>query len=316
MVPTQPQRCAALWFEDATFIFQAESTLFRVYGGMLCARSSVFADILSIEQPADRDLMDGCSFVHLPDSAEDVECFFQAIFNSNFFMPPPSKVETRVICAVLGMSHKYDIPYLIQRAMLHLEPEFPTRLLGRLIVRMDSSPSTLEECLAIVQIASRTDVKWILPFVYYSICVYPIEDIVNSEGWRQLSIADQNRIIIGYPAQVLATAEILKFLRSAPSEPPCTTPNICNVARPLWDAWAHERWTHPSIRRVSDPLSQEHWFGSDWAGFKTQLCPNCFSAAKEKHNQARQTVWERLPAMFQLPAWNELERQRKILFSA
>lgn len=83
---TITHRCAALWFEDATFIFQAESTLFRVYGGMLTARSSVFADILSIQQPADRDLMDGCNFVCLPDPAEKVECFFQALFNSKYVM--------------------------------------------------------------------------------------------------------------------------------------------------------------------------------------------------------------------------------------
>lgn len=79
----QPQRCASLWFGDATFIFQAESTLFRVYGGMLSARSSVFADIIST-RPGDDLMIDGCNLVYLPDSAAEVECFFQAIFNSKY----------------------------------------------------------------------------------------------------------------------------------------------------------------------------------------------------------------------------------------
>jgi len=312
MAPTQPQRCAALWFEDATFIFQAESTLFRVYGGMLCARSSVFADILSIEQHADRELMDGCDFVHLPDSAEDVECFFQAVFNSDFFMPPPSKVETHVVCAVLGMSHKYDVPYLIRRAILHFELEFPTQLLTWDTLRIDSSPSRLEECLTILQTASKTDATWILPAVCYSICVYPIEDIIKSEGWRQLSITDQSRIIVGYPAQVLATAEILKFLHSPPSVPPCKTPDVCNIARPKWDVWAHEQWTNRAERQLSDPLSKD-WLGYDWAGFKRQVCANCFCAAKDNHKRTRKSIWARLPVMFQLPRWKELETQRQIL---
>ena len=78
----QPHRVLGLWFEDANVIFQAENSLFRVHKGILQAHSSVFRDMFAIPQtttPLDSDVMDGCTFIQLPDVAEDIRCFFLAI---------------------------------------------------------------------------------------------------------------------------------------------------------------------------------------------------------------------------------------------
>ncbi|KAJ6589288.1 hypothetical protein B0H19DRAFT_886340, partial [Mycena capillaripes] len=60
---------------------QAENRIFRVSGGILAARSTVFSDIIGLPQPqsGDTEQIDGCPVVRLHDSAEDVEAFLRAI---------------------------------------------------------------------------------------------------------------------------------------------------------------------------------------------------------------------------------------------
>lgn len=231
-------------------------------------------------------------------------------------MPPPTKFETHVVCAILEMSHKYDVAYLVERAMLHLERQFPTQLrLFEDSVWPDSltsatPSSSLETLLGFFDVASIFSATWIFPALCYSICVYPMADIVRSDKWQQLIAEDQNRLITGYPAQVLATREILESLGSSSKDSKCVTPDTCAEGSTSWAKKAHAQWKFPLYRSAADPLSLERWLGSNLLGFGTNLCDSCISAAKLQHRQARQSVWERLPAMFQLPNWNELETQR------
>lgn len=69
------------WFDDGNIILQAENTQFRVYRGILAASSSIFADMFSMPQPAlcAETMMEGCSVVHLSDSAEDLRYVLEAL---------------------------------------------------------------------------------------------------------------------------------------------------------------------------------------------------------------------------------------------
>jgi hypothetical protein len=82
-VDNTPTRVKDLWFPDGSLVVQAEQSLFRISGGILAARSSVFADMLAFTQPPDAETIDGCPVVKLPDRAEDLTCFFRAIFDSS-----------------------------------------------------------------------------------------------------------------------------------------------------------------------------------------------------------------------------------------
>lgn len=77
-----PHRIPDLWFEDGNVILQAEQSFFRVYTGILSARSTVFRDMFSFPQPETEDLMEGCPIIVLHDSAEDVNYFLKAIYDS------------------------------------------------------------------------------------------------------------------------------------------------------------------------------------------------------------------------------------------
>jgi hypothetical protein len=76
-----------LWFPtDTVIVIRAENKIFRVSGGILAARSSVFRDMSSFPQPkgGDTEQMDGIPIVRLHDSADDVEVFLRAIYDSRY----------------------------------------------------------------------------------------------------------------------------------------------------------------------------------------------------------------------------------------
>lgn len=75
-------RVQDLWFADGSLIIQAGNSQFRVYHGVLTARSSIFQDMLSLVQPPGSDLVEGCPLIHLHDNPGDVSVFLMAIFDS------------------------------------------------------------------------------------------------------------------------------------------------------------------------------------------------------------------------------------------
>ncbi|KAJ7457722.1 hypothetical protein FB451DRAFT_1097886 [Mycena latifolia] len=113
-------RVQDLWFSNDTLIIKARQKIFRVSKSVLAARSAVFRDMVAFSQPADSsdvELVDASPVVSqaLHDSADDVEVFLRAIFDSSYFMPPPETVSLQVV-----LSHKYDVEYLHRRALKHL----------------------------------------------------------------------------------------------------------------------------------------------------------------------------------------------------
>ena len=82
--PSDPQRlrkCDSLWYEDGTIVLQADSTLFKVFRGILAAESSVFQDMLSVGKSDTGETYEGCPLVRLYDSSADLEFFLKALMN-------------------------------------------------------------------------------------------------------------------------------------------------------------------------------------------------------------------------------------------
>ena len=76
-------RCEDVWFEDGTVVLQAETTLFKVYRGMLRAQSPFFNDLFALAQP-DSDQSgkyEDCPLVPMYDHAVDVYRFLKALFD-------------------------------------------------------------------------------------------------------------------------------------------------------------------------------------------------------------------------------------------
>ncbi|KAJ7663670.1 hypothetical protein B0H17DRAFT_867480, partial [Mycena rosella] len=122
------ERVESLWFDDGNIVICAHNVLFRVFRGILAARSPVFAEMLAFPQAEDAETIDGCPVLHLDDSAADTMYFLKAIFDYEFFAPYPAKTDFDAIHGILRLGQKYRVEPLRRRALQHLSSAHPTTL--------------------------------------------------------------------------------------------------------------------------------------------------------------------------------------------
>jgi len=72
-----------IWFADGNLVIQAESTQFRVHGSVLSMHSSVLKDCFETPQPTEQETVEGCSLVHMPDYAADLELVFPILYGND-----------------------------------------------------------------------------------------------------------------------------------------------------------------------------------------------------------------------------------------
>lgn len=69
------------WFLDGNIVIIAGQAAFKVHRGQLERHSDVFNDMLSIPQPQDQELVDGCFWFELYDCPSDVFYFLRALYD-------------------------------------------------------------------------------------------------------------------------------------------------------------------------------------------------------------------------------------------
>ncbi|KAJ7092909.1 hypothetical protein B0H15DRAFT_882820 [Mycena belliarum] len=306
---SSPESVAELWFPDASLIFQAELSLYRIHSGILAARSSVFRDMLAFPQPTETegDSMDGCPRIVLHDRAADVTVFFRAIFDSSFFVPPfTPQLET--LAGILRLSIKYDVPYLTQRALRHLSDIYPTTLkdwdlLGysRDIICLRAPPNVYP-VFQVLELLKEVDAPWLVPAIMYLGCSNPIQRIVDGVdlgGTPEMS-PEKRMILLAYPTQVTAVEVVLRFLKQR--VPACSVPAQCNAELLQLSRFVAENWAACHF-----PL--EIWEEHDWEQVAGDLCPACVGQFRKTHAAARQAFWDRMPALFGVTrGWDELQK--------
>ncbi|KAK7012786.1 hypothetical protein R3P38DRAFT_3585217 [Favolaschia claudopus] len=178
-----PQRADRLWFTPDVVIIRAQSRVFQVFTAILKQKSSVFADMFTMPQPppADSETMDGVPVVTVHDEPAQMEVFLRAIFDSEFFMPPPAETRIGDTLGILRLAHKYDVPYLRRRALQHLDCIYPTDLLGydsKVEPTLDRDVPLADRLLS-VGIAKEVDALWLLPAAYYDMCRWPLDRLLG-----------------------------------------------------------------------------------------------------------------------------------------
>ncbi|KAJ7684176.1 hypothetical protein DFH06DRAFT_1138 [Mycena polygramma] len=130
MEASSMERVDALWFPDGNIVLSAHGVLFRVFKGILAARSPVFAEMLRQDgaDAAEMEMMDGCPVLHLDDSPADAMYFLKALFDYEFFAPYPARTDFDAIHGVLRLGTKYRVAPLRRRALQHLSSAHPTGL--------------------------------------------------------------------------------------------------------------------------------------------------------------------------------------------
>ena len=87
----RPQLCkprhSEFYFGSGNIVFVCGNTSFRVQSDLLSNNSQMFSDMLGPVRLAEGHLSDGCSCVHLPDSAEDFGTLLKVFYTPGYVCP-------------------------------------------------------------------------------------------------------------------------------------------------------------------------------------------------------------------------------------
>ncbi|KAJ6530298.1 hypothetical protein B0H19DRAFT_967735 [Mycena capillaripes] len=304
------QRVAELWFEEDNLILRAEDSIFRVSKGVLMARSPVFQTMISGLSHSGPEYPYGCPVIQLHHSAVDVTSFLKAIFDSEFFLPPPAKAAFSVVIGVLQLAHEYDVKYLLRRALLHFEAFFPSTLDGERSYTITMEGSDFLSCTLIaLRIALEVEALWNLPSIMYECCTFTLAEILDNPNRRDLPASDERTLILAHENQAKLGTSLATAFLYAESSGRCKSTSKCNLGKLVWlgkvDAWRKEG-------RDSVPL--EFWDESDWEHMETDFCRGCLTSFQESYAEGRTALWKALPNTFGLPGWDELNKAKVNMF--
>ncbi|KAJ7172921.1 hypothetical protein C8R43DRAFT_676404 [Mycena crocata] len=305
-------RAEGLWFEDCGLIIQAERMIFRISRDFLAMQSPVFSDMLSLPTPKDADMMEGCPFVLLPDSASDVTVFLKALVHYDFFQPLPAPTTLPILTGVLRMSHKYEVDALRRRAISHISHFYPMTLHEYDQLDRKSDPwftqppmQHANAGLGLLHLARQLSLDWILPAVFYGVCDI-IEDVIID--WEELEVKDKSRWMVGIRRlETYGVNRVLDCLWKPFEIDGCSSRRTCTQARGTLRRELEDRRERPLSSEVPF-LPFEIWSEQDWP--RLHVCHTCLSNMKVTHEVARKALWAELPAIFELPDWSELEKLR------
>ncbi|KAJ7100438.1 hypothetical protein C8R44DRAFT_859346 [Mycena epipterygia] len=302
--PTEPTdsqlltRAPGLWFEDGGLIIRAQTTLFRVSRDVLATHSSIFRDMLFLPSGED-NMMDGCPFVHLPDNAKDVGYFLRALFDYRFFDPYPARTTFPILAGVLRMSHKYEVKGLLKRGLKHFSSGYFTSFADWQSKKSQSSWMHCGSRIPVISLARQVSAEWIIPLAVYQLCER-IKEPEVLEGFPlkgsivRLDLRDQ---VLVLQASV--------FLRND---------GISKVLDFLWDPAKINGFAQlPTLGVVpTENTSCRSTSGrkQTYKDYAKGVCPVCMSAMQAAHQRALRSLWDRLPGLCGLPAWEELEKRR------
>ncbi|KAJ7142086.1 hypothetical protein C8R43DRAFT_1016273 [Mycena crocata] len=313
--PNEPQRFEELWFEDGNVVVQAGNRQFRVFRGILAARSPVFKDMFSFPQPTDSETVDVCPLVRFTDSAEDVTVFLKAIFEPSFFLPFPAPTDFDAITGCLRLGQKYQVDYLRSRALIHLTSRYPMSLSAFDQFAWQENDRIPLDCrICVMQLCRELDCPWILPFAFYYFAIHFLdvsevifEEILYRGNPTGLSERDQHLFLVGHHRQSHKTvSRILQFFLDPLAVDGCTSPAQCISGR-------IDAYTSALKVMETDPNSPlDFWNQYDWISLESAhtICPACLESLKISHQGARQKLWDEIPGIYGLPSWSELEGLR------
>jgi hypothetical protein len=238
-------------------------------------------------------------------------------------MPHPAHTDFDTIVGCLRLGRKYAVDYIFRRALVHLSSLYSTTLADS-DANVDNEtrhaswemPDISGGRIMVIQLAREVDVPWILPLGFYGLSAFFHAigtDIFHGVQYKgipaALSAPDQQTFLKGYAVQKASMlADLLRFV-FYPLVLGCTGPFVCPTVR-----LATMEAVRPALGEdFCNPL--DVWGKDDW-GLMRGLCPTCLEALKETHKNARQAFWDKLPGIYGLPPWEELEALKSAAISA
>ncbi|KAL1696063.1 hypothetical protein GGG16DRAFT_121378 [Schizophyllum commune] len=296
-----------LWFDDGNVVVQAEGTRFRVHRSILAARSTFFADLFCLPQPPSASTLDDLPVVELHDKASEVAYFLRAIFDSGFFESPvgsKTKLPIRQIVAVLRLAHKYDVPYLRRRALLHASTIYPRSFEGA------RATVGIPPCVhfALADVAMEVGAQWLLVVALecctrmgpecildghispkYDNMHFQLSELAREKCLRAVRDMDQqaNQRIVDMFLTPVAT---------------CTSRAACMIKR---------NSIAIALLQKQQAIFVHHMPQARWDDLERVLCDDCFLHVQQADLSWGSAYWAAMPERFGLPPWSELHARRK-----
>ncbi|KIK04784.1 hypothetical protein K443DRAFT_4328 [Laccaria amethystina LaAM-08-1] len=222
-----------LWYDDGNIVLQAESSLFRVFLGVLATHSPIFNDIQKLPRSQDQEMYGNCPLMVLHDKAEDLANFLRALYDSGFFEPPPSKTNFDTLAGILRLSTKYEIPYLRRRALRQLDTVVCNSLQDQEARESKRTiPRTDYLAFLIADLLHEMDLPWLLPPVLCS-CTLAFEEVVTGymyKGEKRWMNSSQQVACIKALRPLIEWRDILNFLYWTNVDG-CKSSTQCNQGR-------------------------------------------------------------------------------------
>ena len=230
------------------------------------------------------------------------------ISTHRFFEPPPSKTDFDTLAGILRLSTKYEIPYLRQRALRHLDIiAYTPSTLQEYDARESKQTLGISLRFRIADLAREMDLQWLLPMVLYA-CTLSFTGIVTGyvyKGQRRWMNKSQQVVCIEAvkPLMKWYRKGILSFLYWREVDG-CKFPVRCNEAR-----LAVLEGCASYAPCESNPLGP---FSNIFGQFvRKNFCKTCYIASRDAHLAAREELWKALPGLFGLSSWKNLKTLRE-----
>ncbi|KAJ7766165.1 hypothetical protein B0H16DRAFT_1882982 [Mycena metata] len=263
------------------------------------------------------EIMDGSPVIRLHDSAADVEPFLRAIFDSSYFMPPPSEISFHAVLGILRLSHKYDVGYLHKRALLHLETVYVVDITGVELENngLDYTSADIHWDLDAIPILREVGALWLLPAACYNVGTFWLglggELASDASEWATFAAlpSQLGQVCASMPAVHKDNTERLYRALTFPSS--CASADACNLEK---FQFLSAR-TSPSDGLYQDPLQI---FYGNWSSEREGLlrgggiCSVCSRKAEEQYAATRAKIWAELPKKCGLEDWDVLKEQRRV----
>ncbi|KAF7305522.1 hypothetical protein HMN09_00805100 [Mycena chlorophos] len=301
-----------LWYSDGNLIIVAGTRGFRVYAQFLAAKSRTFAEM----RPT--DVVEGVPAVQLNDSEEDADQFLKAIFDADFFMPPPMPMKLKTILAVLRLSHKYDVQFLIRRALRHLNVVYPTTLAEFLALPLPTGTSNIAHIeypeprlaghLRALKVAMDIDAQWLFPAIHYCISCSPLRSILATQpSWGALPEQTQFFIVMMHAWRLHRFEKVHEGPLNPVDEGACRDLVGCLRTQATYATRL------VAIIGRDQPLDAlRFWDEAGIEGYLRRRCEPCAKGIRERIVVMRGMVWDALPKTFEFPEWKVLVNMRDL----
>ncbi|KAF5372696.1 hypothetical protein D9615_009857 [Tricholomella constricta] len=278
-----------MWFQDGTLLIKAQDAKFKVYGGLLSSKSSVFRDMFTLNAGVQEAVLE------LEDSKVDLSYFSKALHDIDFFLPRKLGHVTpiAIVAGILRLSDKYDVPSLRKRAIEHLSVIYPTTLRAWDRASQLESPH-ISDHLDAIKSARDFNIPWIRPMAVYHFVSQPLETVFPLLHNSNLSEQDQKQCIRAIRALKVLQMFCGAPMRSAGNRKQCHSWSNCgNVQKNKWNAICNDDGADPLKIRLT---------------YTDGFCSSCQGNIDVHYT--REKAWNMVPVLFNDESWSQLETLR------